>query len=570
MITITEQPPSIASILTEPKAPPVPVSECWRWCLQPDAIDAIDTPGSNALVTVTFPAVPTIPADGTTFRIWGYDFTIDSGQAYTSTSFEVTAVGLFTALNFLKMIQSNFFFNRAVQLGFAVVGFDYQVTIIWNDCREQPRFVSEQMVFTGLVSAGATAGFLNGVSPIYVEGYKVVTRAGYYQDANTAFFPISRHTGLDPDKQCTAVGEICIDYKLDIETQLYTELPALTTTSFVTAIQLGRSLMKLFALEYGWVYRENCQAKSGTLKESPLVLGINAAFDIDDPYQMRRYWRAHPDGFPPGQFVVDFLTTQPKEITICRDSFAWLWFLNNWQDEFGQYRLRARFVIYKKGVPGVFAVYLPIINDPTTDASAWHQPINFNVSPQLVIDNSSEPITWEELDYYDVYVEAIEMLTTDQLFGATETIRYRPEHCCEENTDVYFLTPAGGIGTVVVTVNQREVVQEGQEINLYGDCGDSRANRAKYGGRAMVNLRSYEKISFSIKSPRNSEWERWLKHFKASPQHWIKVTDEGGNPLAKKMLLDMGSATTYKNGEGAEFKAVGYLADIPTQKGIEP
>jgi len=135
MITITEQPPSIASILTEPKAPPVPVSECWRWCLQPDAIDAIDTPGSNALVTVTFPAVPTIPADGTTFRIWGYDFTIDSGQAYTSTSFEVTAVGLFTALNFLKMIQSNFFFNRAVQLGFAVVGFDYQVTIILNDCR---------------------------------------------------------------------------------------------------------------------------------------------------------------------------------------------------------------------------------------------------------------------------------------------------------------------------------------------------------------------------------------------------------------------------------------------------
>ena len=59
----------------------------------------------------------------------------------------------------------------------------------------------------------------------------------------------------------------------------------------------------------------------------------------------------------------------------------------------------------------------------------------------------------------------------------------------------------------------------------------------------------------------------------------IKVYSDGlysisnsnkGNPIAKKFIIDPASVTTYVVGEGLEFKATGYMGDIPTQKGIEP
>ena len=578
MITITEQPPSIAAnetFINDPKQPPVPLSDCWKWCLQPDAADAVSTPGAHAEVVVTFPATTSVPADGTAVKIWGYDFTVQSGTDFTSSSFKVETSGLLTLLNFASMLSANLFFNRAVTYSFAIVGSDFEFTVSWIECREQPRFVAEHMDFTGVEATGATATYTNGTSPVYVDGYKIISRIGYYQDASNTFYPISRFVGLQADNQCTGVGAVCPQYVGDVESQLYTDLPDLTSTSFISAIQGGRSLMKLFSLEYGWVYRNNCQAESGTIKKSDLVLGINAAFDVDDPFQMRRYWYNHPDGFPEGQFVPDFLTTQPKAIPLCWESFVWLWLLNNWQSEFGQYRLNARFMLYKKGV-GYFEAFEHIINDPLTMGSSWHQPVNFNVSPQYVLDNAPT-LTEVDLDFYEVQVSGIEMLSTDVLFNASEILRFVPDHCCAGNTDVYFLTPPGGIGTLLVKIDEREIVQDGQEIFLQTVCGSDRLDRARYGGRSLMALRSYEKISFSVNAPATMEWQRWFKHFRSSPQHWIRVSDEaasnlnlGGTPLAKKMLLDPGSIKIYTAGQGIQFTATGYLQDIPTQKGTEP
>lgn len=569
MITVTSEPLSIPSILTDPKAPPVPVSDCWKWCLEPDAADAVATPGAQATVTILFPATTTVPADGTAFKIWGYDFTVDSAEDFTSHSFKVETFGLLTALNFGSMIQANIFFSRAVTIVGSVVGSDFQVVLLWNECREQPRFAPEHMVFTGITATGATAVAANGTSPVYTEGYQIVTRPGVYQDATQTFYPISRFVGLEPNRLCSEVGAICPEYRLAIETKLYTDLPELTSTSFISSIQGGRSLMRLFSLEYGWTYREDCVAKSGTIKKSDLVLGINAAFDLDDPYQMRRYWYGHPDGFPDGQFVPDYLTTQPKSIPLCWDSFGWLWLLNNWQSEFGTYRLVARFILYKKGVSGVFETFTHVINNPLTDGNSWYQPVNFNVSPQFVLDNAPT-LDASNLEYYDVQVVGMETLTTDVLFNASEYLRFVPGHCCDGTTDLYFLTPPGGIGTLVVDVLTDEVVQDGQEIFLETNCDTVRTDRAKYGGRSLVGIRNYTRLTISVNVPPTTEWQRWLRHVRQSPQHWVRVTDEAGNPLAKKLILEPSTTKIKETGSNIDFKITGYLADIPTQKGFEP
>jgi len=123
---------------------------------------------------------------------------------------------------------------------------------------------------------------------------------------------------------------------------------------------------------------------------------------------------------------------------------------------------------------------------------------------------------------------------------------------------------------VLVDVVSREVVQDGQEVYLATECGGEREDVARYGGRSMFALRSYEKVSIGVSAPRSDEWRQWLKHLRQSPQHWIRVEGGDGEPIAKKFILEPDTARVFTIGEGIRFEATGYLADIPTQSGNEP
>lgn len=575
-LTITSEPYSIESFL-DPPMPPVPVSDCFRWCLQADASDAVTTPGAYAEVEFTIPTTCTVPANGTILTIWGYEFEVDDSVPFTGQTFEVDTVGLTTVMNLVSMIQSNLFFNDSVVITVTEPG-NFVVTLTWRECREQPRFVAEQMVFTAIDDAGGSGTFTNGTSPEYVEGYKIVTRIGTLGGDPVAFQPLSPKVGLTTDQQCTTVGAVCVDYVADAETLLHTLLPELTNTSTISPFQNSQSLMRVFQLEYGWVYRDNCQAKSGTILKSGFVFGINAAFDIDDEYQMRRYWYDHPDGYPPGQFVSDFLTTQPKKSNLCWDSFAWLWLLNSWKEDYPDYNLLARFVLYDHSGT-IIEIVTVIIADSDLPSFGFQYPICFNISPGYVLAEAATA-TQATLARYDVQVVGVNPVDTDDvLFNATEFMTYYPGHCCDEKTDLYVLTPPGGFATQVVEVLNRSVVKEGQEVNLHVACSTSRTNKAKYGGRTIARIRAYEKIDFVFRMPNTPESVRWMKHIRQSPQTMIKTFGEGiysvsqtnkGTAFAKKFIIDLDTVTTFVVGEGLEFSASGYTADIPTQKGFEP
>lgn len=567
MITVTEQPPGIAAF-TDEHVQPVALTDCLRWCLQPDAADAVSTPGAKATVVVSFPATTTVPADGTPFKIWGYDFEIDSASEFTATSFKAYTSGLFTALNYIQMLQANVFFNRAMTTSVAVVSGAFEVTATWNECREQPSFTEADMDFSGVEATGATATATNGTSPVYTEGYQVISRVGVYQDAS-AFLPITPLEGFTADALCDSVGELCIDYGKVIASQLFTRLPDLTSTSFITSIENGRSMMRNFNIEYGWVYRENCQPVSGTISKADIVTVINAAFGLKEPYGMRRYWYNHPDGFPPGQSIQEYLTTQPKVTRLCYESFAWLWLTQNFRDTFGSHYLRARFVLYKKGVAGPFEFFEDVVMSPATDGSSWYQPVNFNVSPQFVYDNAPT-LTQSTLDYYEVQVIGTDISGEDVYFNATEYLTFVPEHCCDGETDLYILTPPGGIATQKVTIQKVETVTTATEADFGNACNLARTERAKYGGRTQKNRRAYEQVSIEISLDRNEDSYRWLRDISASPQLWLRMPDNFGDPMALKFLPNPASFTTNENGAGVIFAMSGILQDIATQKGYEP
>jgi hypothetical protein len=539
-----------------------------EYCLLPDSGDVISTPGAKATVTIVIPATCSVPGDGTPFTIWGYDFTIDSGTPFSSSSFKVETVGIFTLSNLGNMFYANIFFQRAVTLSVAIVGSDFELTLTWRECREQPRFSGSNMDLAVFTSIGGSGTFANGVSPNYIEAFRLLINSVRWTDATSEFLPLSVFSGLEVEKLCDTVGEACVHINDVVGSDLFTLLPALTNISFIEAIDNGRSMMRYYSLMFGWTYRENCIAKTGTIDRSDRALVLNAAFDIDDPYQMRRYWNNHPDGFPPDQYVVDYLTTQPKKIPLCNDSFKWLWFLNNWQEEYGQYSLVARWVAY--GHDGaIHSFYTEVINNPLSQASSSYQAVCFNASPSHLFDILGAPQA--EIACYEIQVIGTNPLDIEDVyFNASEHLKFCPSHCCEDTTDLYFLSPTGSIDTIVVRVDSIEVLQAGgEEINIEIACDSSREDRATNGGRTLVAMRAYQKYKLSIRVPVNDEWHRWLKHLRQSPQRWIKVIDEGGTPIAKKIVFEPGGITIKEAGLGTQVEFIGYLQDIPTQQGTE-
>jgi hypothetical protein len=232
MITIVQQPPSIADF-SEEAQPPVPLSDCIRFCMLPDTADVISTPGAKATIVFVIPASCSVPADGTQFTVWGYDFTVDSAQDFTSSSFKVDAIGIFTWIHLANMFYSNIFFQRSVVITGQLVGPNFELTLTWIECREQGKFTGANMDLAVFSSIGGSATPTNGTSPIYVEAYRLLVRSVRMIDATTGYVALSVMAGLEVEKLCSTVGMTCVNLNTDIASDLYTLLPALTNTSFI-------------------------------------------------------------------------------------------------------------------------------------------------------------------------------------------------------------------------------------------------------------------------------------------------------------------------------------------------
>ncbi len=372
------------------------------------------------------------------------------------------------------------------------------------------------------------------------------------------FQPITPVKSLQVKAGCAEVEESCVDFMKVARATLFTPMPDLTNSSEIdptTPTMTGR-----FQLKYGWTYREDCQAKSGTAMRSGQVLVINAAFEETETYGMRRYWYDHPDGYPAGQSYSEFLTNQPKALKLAADSKAWVWLLNNWADAFPDLdKLLLRFVIYKIGTVGVFSIHT-IEYTPCE----WYEVMNFNVSPGRVFALEAG-VSVTTLDWYEVQVVGIDA-ANDPLFNASEYLRYALDpQCSADSTDVYFVTPPGGIGTLLVEVTDKELEQSGVEICLDTPCTADREEKAKYGGRHMVNQRSFERITVRAIVNHDAQNKAYFRSFKASPQRWIRVTQSDGTFMARKFIVEPGGVKIFRVGENIELVATGYTADIPMQ-----
>jgi len=569
-ITLTTDPAS-----GSPATNPVVVSDCLQWCLQPDVSDVLTTPGTFATVLVNFPStISSIPANGTEIVIWGHTFTVNSALGNsTANAFKISSSGNITGAAFRQMLNANIFFAQNTVIDDDDITLRNTV-VVWNQCGEQANFSGANMDLSAITALGGTFTVTNGTTPVQTDGYTMQTRLFKVDAGTNVASPVTEFEGLKPLIGCDEITETCVNYVKDAARLLFTPMPDLSTTSEIDPEE--DTLTGRFLLQYGWNYKDaNCQPLSGNFYPSDEVFVVNAAFDTQNKYGIAPYWQRHPDFPIPQQIRQKFLTNQPTFHRLSEHSFAWLWFLNPFTgtnyltgngtgNPFTLDHFDLFIEIYENGSA--------IVTDDaviTYPACQWYQVMNFNVSPQTVADESNIGTLVSEIGKYTVIVKALNSDSSEFAF-VSEEIVFGVDHDCGDNIrDVYFLTPQGGIGTLLCEITESEIVQEGTEICLDTPCATSRTEAAKYGGRQLANIRNFDRVTIKSREQYGEQWREYFRTFKASPDRYLMVKEDQPNTLttyiAKRFNPEPGGIKIYQTAEYIDLIATGTLADIPVQ-----
>lgn len=549
--------------------------------MQPDTEDGIETPGAFAELEITFlTTISSIPSNGTEFKIWGHTFTVDDTiVSHTSTSFKIVSSGSTTGTNFRRMLRANSFFVTNTSIGTNPDFFTARATkVTWNECGAQENFTGAAMdvltVLAGTLDGGAPNAVSNGVTPVFVPGYMIQFRLLKLDTPTGEYLPIGKFRGIEPRFECDSIGEECINLMRDAARLINTPMPDLAIDSEIDPED--DTVSGIYALQYGWNYRDDeCQPVSGEFAETGDVMVVNSAFAIEDKSGIADFWQRPT----PGEGILRnrFLTNQPTINAVGEKSFAWLWLLNPFTESgaltgngtgtpFTLDHIKLIVEIYEVGsatVTDSFSIQYP--------AALWYQVYNFNVSPGRVADESTTALS--EIGKYGVYVNGYNAGETE-FMRLTEELQFGVEHACENLTDMYFLSPPGGIVTIVGEVLERELEQTGTEICLDTSCADSRAELAKYGGRMLTNIRAFERITWRARKNYTPQEVEMFRSFKASPERWIQVQEvDGANVtvgvnisyIAKRLIVDTGGVKIFQNAEYVDLVVTGYLSDIPLQ-----
>jgi hypothetical protein len=536
---------------------PEPVSNRLAWTIQPDSADVLETVGSFATVQVTFPASGiTVPANGTEFTLWGHTFTIDDTTSFTQNSFELETSGNASGINFKEMLKANFFFSKTVISNGA--GGNRDTIITWQDCGEQENFTGDAMDLSALVTAGATVTVTNGMTAVKVNGYVLQARL-LKMDADGLYQPITKYEGFQPVINCNAVQALTIDFMEEARRTIYTSIPDLTVTS--EQDPEDTTAVGMFKLQIGWTYKdENCQPLSGNFITSDPVMVYNTVFDLEENWGMKRFIYDHTEITP---FDIPkwprWLTNKPERLALGYESIAWLWCSGAYNERLTPEQIELTFnVYYKNGTTDQEKVYYPFVAE-------W-QLHNFNVSPKRLLSLFSL-VDLSTVSHYFVRAIAIDEFNAPIGTIGWETY-FSVESPCEDTTDLYFMTPYGGIGTMFCDIVEKSLNQSANEICLDVPVMSTRQEQARYGGYMQNQVRNQESITLRCRRNYSKEEVAYFKSFKASPERWIQVPETGldgsgqlYNYIAKRFLVDPGGVQIFQEGDYIELIVTGKIGN---------
>lgn len=536
------------------------ISDCLKWCLQPQNADVYTTVGAAAKVVAVFPSTCTVPSNGTTLKIWGYDFTVQSGSMFSSTSYKVVTSGTETAANFKGMIEANFFFRQSTRVTLSGTG-QRTVTIEWLTCEEQSNFSGANMSFGGITATGASCNATNGSTPDIKDGYGMSVTL-FSDVVGGGFSPVTATEGILPKIGCAAAQSDCVDMMEKARRLVYTPMPQLDG---VTHPENAYNVVRKFALLYGDFWRDNCNPQSGLQQLSSAVLVCNSVFEPNDALKFRPYAVETAGGLPSGQTRFFFLTTQPKRHIIHRDSFVFLWMLAN-ESASNFAGINATVATFNAAgaqlESNTFFVPTPYRLSGLTAFNC--SPAYLTETVGLTIDNT--------VASYQVNAVGIDNTIDANILFRFETLTYIFNTGCsgeEETTDLYFVTSPGGIGTLPMQIRSVEITQEGNENDFGDNCATDTHTRSSKGGQTLTVTRNYKSITMSTIVDHSPEIERYFSDMRKSPQRWVRVSDNAGGWVARKFLADTGGIEVRRTGETVELTVSGKFLNETAQSNYE-
>lgn len=543
---------------------PTPVSDRLAWTVQPGTGDVLEQVGARATVRVNFAATLTPPPNGTTFTIWGREFMVDDSVPFTKDTFYMPTSGNGAGINFKEMLRANFFFAKT-EIRNGSNGF--RDTIIeWNECGEQENFSGAEMDLSALEAAGADVTVTNGATAVKFNGYVMQARL-LKMDADGIFQPITKYEGFKPVVNCSTVQALTIDYMPEARRTIFTEIPDLTVTS--EQDPNDTTMVGVFKLQVGWTYKDDeCQPQAGEFVTSEQVMVYNSVFDLEENWGMKRYIYDHSEiselDIPKWPA---FLTNKPERLALGEESIAWLWCSGAYNERLALIeKVRLTFnVFYKNGTTAQqFVEYDPI---------AEHQVHCFNVSPKRLLALFSLT-SLSSISHYFVRANALdEFGQIMDINGIGYETFFSIESPCEATTDVYFLTPPGGIGTMLCDIVEKGVTQEAQEICLDVPVAATREDIARYGGYMHNDIKNQETITLRCRRNFTPDEVAYFKSLKTSPERWIRVAETGNTGefyykkyMAKRLLVDPGGIRIFQEGDYVELLITGKIGnEIPAQ-----
>jgi hypothetical protein len=518
---------------------PYSISECAEWVVRPDDSDVATTPGSAANVYFKFKSSPPALGSGI-FKIAGIDLSVDNSTDCSATTFKVVAGdGLATMYNFVCMLNSNYFF--ASRCDVVINDAALEVTLVWKECGAQPDFGPAGMNFSAISSILDASSYANGVNPVYRSNFKLLFRVfRKYTGAVTQFESVA------PGKTCSGANSVPFDIMPIARTLLRTPLPDISANTHPTVGPDGP--IQYFNLQVGWLYNDAAGAvKYGDLTFMPQTVAVfNGYFEPADVFGVRRYWSGAPGGLPPGQTHIRFLTSKPLTLRVFTHSRCWLWyFLNESVVNFSQLKLRV-VVRLKTGTNPVYNLDVP---------NSGYGMNAVNVSPGFIATSTGNALN--NIKAYDlsIFTDATQL---------TEATLYEVDDACKNGTDLYFLGKLGGIETLPVYSVERAVERRFDEAELRQSCEATSWQRAAYGGKTQVNHVATDVYTLVVRS-KGEAYEEFVRHAIASPQLWLRLTDENNKPMAFKFRLEGGATTIKKMGEQVDYILKGRLYEIKSQ-----
>lgn len=512
---------------------PIALSDGVIFSLLADPSDYQTTAGSKANFTVDFGS-GSVPANGTEFTLWGKVFTFDDTTPFSATSFEFTGTAATDSVNFAAMLNANIFFRKVSEV--SVNTATGVVTVTWKACGEQSNFDTSAtgFDFASLTAAGATCAQTNGIDPVFIEGFKLVWCLG--RMVGNVFTPIMEFESSAPSFDCSGAAPLRLDLTNVCSNVLYTPFPDNGCTGDTAEIPLTDAFFKLL---YGFVYREDCQPKSGTLLSTDFFKVANVNLPAGEyRYGMRQFVYSHTAGLPPGYQETDLMTSQPYFFKLPIDAYFWAWY---WVEHDNSDGLRMSIEIYPIGGGSASTVTKTIGFE---DHGMHYMELTLacavvGASPGILATNVEKIVYWIESDETGVGWTQVSKAYTISFFSR-----------CENVVDVYFRCPAGGIATLAMTRVEMDASQESNIVDTVRNNNElSTRERELYVGRQTIPTSNTMSFRLEFVDAFSIELKRMLIDLRHSKFVWVRERNRHGEYSIRAVNLSSGSMAIERLGE---------------------